>query len=309
MTSPRVLPRVPWPVVELLLEPGSGDELAPLVRSLALVCRPVAPDHTNEPAGRLLSSPHAPEHYLATREHHVPFAVVVRDQADLDHAVTAAATAVVVVGDAALVDAAGERAVVLSAHPVRASEALPVPPFMRDRLRAGTGLPDPFVVHIGRPTSAPMTESTIPTALRLATVADVCGPWTTTAMALGTPVVTDEATAALLGIVDGDHALVARAGDARVRAETLAADPVQCAALGRAGRRLVEERHDPDRTARELLTRLGIAGPSAIPTAVDVRLADRLGELGTPAGHPIELAFASRLTDLGVAPRTGGSWR
>ena len=301
------LPRVHWPVVELLFEPAGADDLAPLVRSLARLCRPAAPDHTNVVSARLLSSPTAPEARLATREPSIPFAVVVRHTDQLDHPVSEAAAALVVLSsDRELLAAAGERAVALSTHPVRTVEVLAVPPFLRERLRREGGLPDDLVVTIGRPGARPLADPSIATALRLAAVADVCGPWTTTALALGAPVVTDETTAGVLGAEDGTHLLVADAGHSRTVAADLARDPVACARIAAAGRQLVEGHHDPDRTATLLVDRLGLPVPADQPSAVGVRLGERLAGLGTPGGHPIEVQIASRLSGLGVAPRAGG---
>jgi hypothetical protein len=306
VTTPR-LPTVHRPVLELLFEPGAGDELAALVRSLAEVCRPTAPDHTTIGAARLLSSPLAPESYLLQREPRLPYAVVVRDRSELEHPVSAAATCLVTPDDD-LSRAAGERAVPLSPHSLRAREILPVPSFVRSELRRAHRLPDDLVVTVGRPGAPALGDRSLATALRVAAVADVSGPRAVEALALATPVVTDVATAELLGAADGVQVVVADASSSQRVAAELAADPVRCALLGRAGRQLVESRHDADRTARQLAAGLGLPSPSATPAAPGLRLGDRVGELGTPSGHPLELQLAERLGDLGVAPRTAGVW-
>lgn len=308
MTSPRVVPRVDWPVLELLLEPGTGDELATLVRALAEVCRPTAPDHTVFGAARLLSSPFAPESYLVQRDPDVPYAVVVRRPDELSHPVTEGARCVVTLG-ADVAGLAGHRGLALSPHAVRSREVLPVPSSVRAALRRRHRLPEPFVVRVGRPGAVPLGADSLATALRLATVADIVGPAAIDALALGTAVVTDAATAELLGAEHGVHVLVADAAVSATAAGELAADELRAAALGRAGRRLVETVHDADRTARALIDRLGLVPPSRTPAAPGLRLGELLGELGTPSGHPVELQLADRLAGLGVAPRTAGSIR
>jgi hypothetical protein len=302
-------PAIHWPVLELLFEPGGGDELSALVRSLAEVCRPTAPDHTLSGAARLLSSPLAPESYLLRRDPAVPYAVVVRDRTELDHPVSAGAACLVTLGEDALVTAAGDRGVRLSPFALRARQVLPVPASVRSDLRRAHRLPDHYVVTSGRPAAPTLGARALATAIRVAAVADVCGELVVEAMALGTPVVTDEATARLVGAVDGVHVLVAEASSSARVAASLAADPDRCAALGRAGRQLVEERHDADRTARTVAAALGLPLPADTPAAPGLRLGDRLAELGTPVGHPIELQLADRLAGLGVAPRTTGAWR
>lgn len=312
MSRPPTIPSVYWPVVELLLEPGGADELATLVRSLATVCRPSAPDHANQPSGRLLSSPHAPEASLLAREPHVPSAVVVRNADDLAHPVTGRATAIIAFGppgSAALAGADPSRTVVLSPLALRAADVLPVSPFVRQRLRQREGLPDDLVLTVGRPGAPPLSASSVATGLRLAAVANVSGPSAVTAMALGAPVVTDAATADTLGATDDIHVVVAEGSSAVDVATQLAIDTERCARLSRAGRQLIESHHDTDHVARSVVAAMGLVTPAMQPTAVGIRLADRLSELGTPSGHPIELAFADRFATIGVSAHIGGSWR
>lgn len=303
----RLVPSVAWPTLELLFEPGAGDELAVLVRALADICRPTAPDHTIVGSARLLSSPFAPEAYLVHRSP-VPYAVAVRTEAEVAHDVAAAATCLVTIGPDATA-AAGDRAVPYSRFAVRSRQVLPVPVPLRADLRRAHGLPEPMVTTAGRPTARPLGPGSLATALRVTAVADVAGPVTVDALALGAPVVTDAATAEALGAIDGVHVLVADAATSGVVAHELAADPVRAAALGRAGRYLVEQIHDADRTARQLGERLGLPRPDSTPAAPGLRLGSRLTELGTPTGHHIELQLADRLAALGVAPRTAGTLR
>jgi hypothetical protein len=308
VTGHRPPASVHWPVLELLFEPGAGDELAALVRGLATICRPTAPDHTIVGAAKLLSSPTAPESSRVHQHAGVPWGVVVRRADELDHPIARDAACVVVLGDADLA-ASVPAAVFLSTGAMRATEVLPVPPFVRQSLRRAHGLPDRMVVSVGRPGSRPLDPGATDTALRVASVVDVTGPDALRAMAVGAPVVTDEATAALLGASHDVHVLVAGSATSQRVADDLAADPVRCARLGRAGRQLVEERHDADRVARLLAQRLGLVTPSASPVAAGLRLGERLAELGTPARHPVEMQLADLLSGLGVAPRTAGAWR
>lgn len=311
MTVARAVPAVHWPVLELLFDLGTGTELTPLVRSLAEWSRPTAPDHTVTGAARLLSSPFAPEAAQRHERQPLPCAVVVRTADEVDHPVSRGATCLVAVTDEAAEAAhrsgAGDRLVRLSPLALRTREVLPVMPALRESMRRSHGLPDHLVVAVGRPYAPPLDDELLATALRLAAVADVCGPVAVQAMALGTPVVTDAPTAGLLGADHDVHLLVADTASAPQVAAELAADPVRCALLGRAGRRLVEERHDTDRTARTIAEHLGLPRPSLTPAAPGLRLGDRLAELGTPTAHPIELQVADRLAALGVAPRTVGS--
>ena len=83
------------------------------------------------------------------------------------------------------------------------------------------------------------------------------------ALAFATPLVTDSATASLLGgtdradmlVSDGDRGPEGRAGRG-ISATTIDA----AAALGHAGRRLVEERHDLSRSADAVTRALGWVG-------------------------------------------------
>lgn len=313
MTVPRTVPTVHWPVVELLFEPGEGHELTVLVRALAEHCRPTAPDHTVTGAARLVSSPYAPEAVARQRQHRLPYGVVVRTADEVTHPVSETATVLVALtpeaAEVAEAGGAGERLLTLSPHALRAREVLPVMPALRAAMRRVHRLPSDLVVSCGRPGAPRLEAEDLATALRLAAAIDVVGPLAVEALALGAPVVTDAATAELLGAEPNVHVVVANAGGSAEEAARLAADPLRAARLARAGRQLVETRHDADRTASELVDRLCLPRPSHTPAAPGLRLGERLAELGTPTGHPIELQFADRLASLGVAPRTAGSLR
>ncbi|MBK5222922.1 MAG: hypothetical protein JJE52_08610 [Acidimicrobiia bacterium] len=294
------------PNIELLLEPGSGAELGLLISALSAVARPSAPHHELHVDARLLSSPTAPEAGTAHRDHNVPFAVLVRSAAELDHPLCASATVLLVRGDDELLAAAGARGVALPTLPVDTDRVVPVPPHVRAAMQGRYGLPSPLVIGIGRPGSPALDDAQVATAARLASVVDAVGPAAAIAMALGAPVVTDTHTARLLGAVHDVHVVIAEGAESAAAAASLADDTLRCARLGRAGRLLVEERHDPARTARELVRRLGLTPISAWPAAVGVRVGSRLRELGTPSDHPIERQLSDRLGDLDVPIRSGG---
>ena len=114
------------------------------------------------------------------------------------------------------------------------------------------------------------------------------------ALAFATPLVTDSATASLLGGTDRADMLVSD-GDSQTQtvalAEDLGDDHRRAAALGRAGRRLVEERHDLSRSADAVTRALGWVGEVRRVTA-------HLGDLPTPPlSRPITRAEA-RVAEL-----------
>lgn len=165
----------------------------------------------------------------------------------------------------------------------------PVTPFVRSRWRRAAGLPQTFVVVVDDaggdgPSSVPY--DLVPTALALASAAVVCGPRLAEAMAWATPCVTDAASAAALGAVDGSEVAIGgdRAGR-REAAHLLAADVRRAASLGRGGRRLVERR-DTAGAARRLARRLGLA---VEPVTAAERISALLDEWYTPAQATIRL--------------------
>ena len=115
------------------------------------------------------------------------------------------------------------------------------------------------------------------------------------AMAFATPLVTDSATAADLGGVDGVHLLVVDADHGRAveQAISLGADHRRGAAIGHAGRRLVEARHDLSRPADDIARALRWS-------PIGGRLASHLHDLPTPPlSRPITRAEA-RMAELSV---------
>jgi hypothetical protein len=113
------------------------------------------------------------------------------------------------------------------------------------------------------------------------------------ALAFATPLVTDSATASLLGGTDRADMLVSDDSQSQqvALAEDLGDDHRRAAALGRAGRRLVEERHDLSRSADAVTRALGWVGEVGPVTA-------HLGDLPTPPlSRPITRAEA-RVAEL-----------
>ena len=143
----------------------------------------------------------------------------------------------------------------------------PVTPFVRARWRRRFGLPADLVVD-----AAAIPEDLRSTAFAVAAAVVATDPDALLeALAWAAPCVTDVAGAEGVGAQPDVEVVVGDAQDAR----SLAADERRAACVGRAGRRLVERRHDPVQAALELRRQLGVtAGPPPV--------ARRLDELWTP---------------------------
>lgn len=134
---------------------------------------------------------------------------------------------------------------------------LPRSPFVRRRWRHRSGFPGAMVVRVG----ADVDDTLVPTALSLCAAAVVDHPDALrTALAAGAPSVTDAATAAAVGAVDGIHVVVTDGSTEQAlgEARALAGNERRAAALGRAAAELFAERHHPDAAVRRLATRLGL---------------------------------------------------
>jgi hypothetical protein len=166
---------------------------------------------------------------------------------------------------------------------IDASACWPVTPFVRARWRARHGLPDSLVVDAGD-----LPDDVRPTALALAAAVVAQGELVVEALAWGAPCATDPASAAAAGATDGVEVVVGPPADLPGLAAGLAADRRRGAALGRAGRRLVERRHDTSRPAAEIARRLGLLRPGPAD-----RLAEALDELWAPAAAPIRARAAA----------------
>jgi hypothetical protein len=285
------------PVLGLLVAPGTAERAAALVRRLSRWSEPRALDHGTPAVAAVLATGPAVPGLRAVLDHRPgPMAVWVDDERELAAGGAVVASAdVVVTRSAAVAGAVGERAVALPPDAIEADAVAPVPPFVRERWRRRAGLDPALVVAVGVPGATPLPAEAVPTALAVAAAAVVAGPSLLTALALGTPVVTDAASAARVGAQDGVEVLVADPADAPAVARRLAGDPVQAAALSRRARRLVERRFDLVPAAAELAARLGLARAASSPAA---RLDAALAELGTPPGARPAVRAADALAAL-----------
>lgn len=321
------------PVLGVLASSATGARVRPLLRAL-----------TAHAEVRALRPGVAVDAVLATS----PAALAGRLVGDLplalwlDSGAELAATAevphhvrVALSGRADVVDALGERAVLVPAEGVEADRLLPVPSHVRRRRRQLLGLPDDLVFtlagsadHSGPAGSAAATVPVTAPALgspavsgraddiaatstlldddlvllALAAAADVDGPGLVLALALGTPTVTSLATAEALGARhDREVVIVEDPAAASRTATALAADDRRAARLGAAGRRLVERRLDLGAVAAEVARRLGLAAEAI--SAVD-RLVRRLDDLGTPPGAPIRWRAATMGASLAAPGAT-----
>jgi hypothetical protein len=295
------------PVLELLV----GPQVPPGVRDLLVyasrVCAPRSGVHG---AARLATSLDARGLEAAVADPSTPLAVVVDREPTGVAVVAAVARADVVLAPPGV--AVHGAATVLTLPRVDPWRHRPVPPFVRARWRRRLGLPDDFVVAFGYSPETTVGPRSVATVLALASVAAVRGEHALLALALGTPIVTDAATAGALGARDGRE-LVVMSGDdpdfaagvgvdagAIAAATALASRPVDCARLGRRARELVEAHHDPEAVARELTTRLGIVGREAPDAGSAAILRAACRELGLP---PDGTVLAHRLLAAGRMER------
>ncbi|HEX2736967.1 MAG TPA: glycosyltransferase [Acidimicrobiia bacterium] len=290
------------PLIELLVGRDTPPMARELVTRVSRACMVRASDRALGPAAaRVATSARAPGLAAAMHDRATPLAVVVARDEDVSSELRDRAE-LLITDDPARVEQLGPRALLAPAHPVDAERHLAIAPFLRERWRRRLRLPSPFTVVSGFPSPTGLRPETEATALALASAAAVRGSTTLVALALGTPVVTDAATAALLGATDGHDVLVASASNAVEVAGGLAADIVEAARLGREARALVERRHDVGDVARTMLTRLGIVlTPPAVPLG---SLQLRLDELHTPFDAPPErraIAACQALTGARVA--------
>jgi hypothetical protein len=202
------------------------------------------------------------------------------------------------VADVAAVSLAGLGVAVevLPSPSVDGSVWRPVAPFIRQRWRRRLGLPPTLVATLGVPGSPSVDEETAADALFLCSAAVVGPGHVLRALALGAPTVCDAATAEFLGAVDGVHVVVADGSAASEAAEDLADDLERATRLGRAGRRLVEARHDIAAAARRVASVLALPGIGPRPVA---DLAADLEALGTPVDAGISARVAGAIGTLG----------
>ena len=290
------------PYLALLAGPTDTAALAPLVAALRPWCRPHALDRAlGAPAAYLATAPDAPGLDGALSSG-TPTAVFVPDGASLPDHVRALASTFLATTDVTR-DALDDRALLLRSDAVRASEHPPITPFVRSRWRRRLGLPEEMIVELGGAVPWAGPDDAIPAALAVCSVAIVRGHWLLTALALGTPVVTDASSALRIGATEHVHVAVGSLAVATDLAHALAADPARATALGWGGRMLVEQHHDLDELARRLVVELGI-GPSGVPSAALANIDAALDELGTPAGSPVAIRALRRCAGVAGA----GDW-
>lgn len=289
------------PVLELLVTPGTGDRIAPLVRRLASWCDPRAPDRSlGRASARLASSWRAPALEQALADGEPPVALWVSGLAEAEAAPSWVGRCRLIVTDRPEV-AGSLDAVVIPRPALDPADHRPLTPFVRSRWRARLGLARELVVDVrtgGDGDRAGLPDRLVPTALAVAAAAVVDDHWIDLALALGTPVVTDAASARRIDATEGIEVMVADAGDVAASARALAGDLPRAAALGRAGRRACERRHDLRTAAAEVAERLGLTGAALDAEHVVLRL---LGELWTPADARVASRASAALA--GFAPR------
>ncbi len=284
-------PQVPA-VVELLSDgrpvPLWAQTLIEVLARRVVVRAPV--DRPPRPAARLATSPGAADLPLALADQGVPVAVLAAGPTDAALPQVRRATVLVVTGTSTgSTPSPTGGPVILTVHPdaVDAAAHPPVPPFVRERIRRAHGLPERLLVRIGYPGATPVPGRLVPTALACASAAAVRGPAVSLALALGTPVVTDAATAGRLGARDGVHLLVRPDDGVEAALTGLAADPELTAVCSGHARSLVRRVLDLDRAAAALLDACGIPAPR-------------------PPHHPLaglEAALTALDTPPGAAPR------
>lgn len=286
------------PVLGLLVAPGTADRAGALVRRLGRWCDPRALDASTPPVAAVLATGSAVPGLAAVLAGRPgPVGVWVEDERELDGArVVVGGADVVVTPSPSVALALGDRAVRLPDPAIEADAIGAVPPFVRERWRRRAGLDPCWVVALGVPGASALPDDAVPTALAVAAAAAVVGPHLVTALALGTPVVTDADTAAWVGAEPGEDLLVAPPVDAVAVAGVLAADPVRAASLSRRARRLVERRFDLAPGALELAGRLGLVPSTGDPFAA---VSSALAGLGTPPGARPAVRAAEALAAFG----------
>ena len=273
------------PPLGLLADLMNHLDVVPLLVALRAWCAPETPGPGVEPRAFLALSPRAIG-LEAALSGSLPVAVIVDEASALTDSLVARATTVVVRDDAIARDV-GDSAIVWRPEAVTAGLHPSLSPFLRQRWRERLGLPSEFIVEIG--TSNPThtgDDDLARSALAVCSAAVVRGPHLVTALALGTAVVTDGASAERIGATPSVHLAVADSNHARPTADQLGADHPRAAALGWGGRLLVEARFDLASVAFEVADALGI-GPTPFPIAPLARLDAELAALGTASSSGV----------------------
>jgi hypothetical protein len=286
------------PGIELLVDRDGRhvESVLPLVVALRTWSDPHAPDPgLRPPVARFAVSTNAANLDAALDDRSIPVAVVVDDPATARGRVRERARLLLTHRPAPELDAT--RTLVIPGDLVDVDAHPPLSPFVRARWRERLGLPTHLVVRVGYPDPWPTDDAAIVAALAVCSAAAVRGPWTTTALALGTAVVTDESEAERLGARNGVDLRIAEPVSALAQSEALAADWPQAGRLGHGARRLIEEQHSWSALARAVLSRLGVE-PPRLPHFPLAGLQARLDDLDTPPASPAALRALQRGMDV-----------
>jgi len=291
------------PFVEILAATSPvPDDVVELVAALRAWCRPhVSDPGLGPPRARLALLPRAAGLLDAVSDRSTPLGLVTTAYERVEPALAARLDVVVVRGRRRPAGIDADRVVHLATGTVDTSRHPPVAPALRREWRALLGLPDDLVVTADHPADHRMGDAHLPSLLAVAAAAVVRGPSLSTALALGTPVVTDPVEARRIGAIDGEHVVVAAPTDAHRVAEALGRDLPRAAALGRRARRLAETRLDLRSTARAVAQRLGLISSNQGPYA---GFEAALRSLHTPLGDPVTWRATGRLAPLDVSALT-----
>lgn len=266
------------PTLGVVAAPGTTGRVRPLLAMAARWCDVRA---GSDGDAVLATSPHAPGLGAVDPRRLAVWAEDVDELGDVPPGAAA-------LTPSAEVAAAADRALLVPRRGVDPLAHPPVAPFVRARWRRLLGLPGELVIVAGDDADPDDTLA----ALTVAAAAVVAEPWLLPAMALGTPLVTDSASAATADALDEVDVIDDR-GAAVARAEALAADLTAAAAAGRLARRAIDDRHDLRAAARALVDRLGLADR----TRADV-VSDRLAELHALPGARVTSRAATAAATL-----------
>jgi hypothetical protein len=259
-------------------------------------------------AGRLASSPLAAGAHSAARDEVVPLAVCLEKASDIEMAVEIGAPIVVAPNSVAIELAPDHEVVTIPDSGIDGRRWPAASPFVRERRRTRFRLPSTLIIEVGTETAPLLDHDLELSALALATAAIAIGPACLHALALGTPVVTDAASAAWLGATPDHDVIVSDPASAHLYAEHLAVDIQRAAALSSAAVRLVRRQHDTFAGALRVMARIRAASRSVWPV---VEVMQTLGELATPPGALTSHRVADALSELGPTTKqvvTSHSW-
>jgi hypothetical protein len=284
------------PVLGLIVDRPPAAAVAPLLADLRRWCRPMVAG-AGEVQAWLATS------WRAVPDDGRPAAAWVDDIDELQEAeASSGRTMLLLTGDPRVADRARTHVVVVTGG-VNSRDVLPITPFVRSRMRAGRGLGAELVVEADQDGArvhpgGPIDSDLLLTALCLCSAAAMTGPGLVQALMWGTPCVTDEATAALIGAEPERDVLVAPDGERLAAARALSADDVAAARAARLGRRLVERVHDRAAAVDRVRDALLSDGPER-----SAAVWHRLDELRAPLRAPIRVRAAAAVAAIAVGGR------